>query len=172
MMQIFPWVKQELKALRLRVEADHQAKDLALIAFFELLKDMRKVLVQDLAALYAQIPASFIYSCASFNSSLFRQFAADASAMLEESGTNAQLALQNLPKDVAKTFKGSIQLLVKKQMETEKCLMGKYDGHDVKFDTLFEALTHLQGTIEYMRLAGEPPKKRHKLNVKASCKCT
>lgn len=161
MAQIFPWAERELKALRLRMAADHQASDFALEKFLELLKDMHKVLAQD--------PASFIYSCAPFNSPLFRQFAADASAMLEESENNARLALQNLPVNVAQTFEGAIQLLVKKQVEFENRVDLRLNQHDLRFDALSESLARIQGAVEYLQLTVEPPKKRRKLNAKTSC---
>lgn len=156
--QIFPWVEHELASLKLRTDQNPLAVDLALEGFLGLLKEMRTILVQDLAALYQKVHASYIYSVPPFNNLIFREFAANAAALLEQSETDAQLALQNLPQDFAQTFQGAMQLLLVKQRETSHT-------QSIKFQAILEdSLAKLQANMDYSTVG--PPKKRQKMNPK------
>lgn len=151
--QIFPWVEDELKALKMRIATNPLASDLALERFLGLLKDMRQILVQDLAALFKKIPTSYIYSCVPFNSTSFRQFAHIVPGLIEESEKMTKLALQNLPEVVIQTVSGTVGLSVMTQKEESAKTR-------TTLHSLEATVNKILGSIEYMQYDTHPRKRR------------
>ncbi|KAJ7339231.1 hypothetical protein DFH08DRAFT_812620 [Mycena albidolilacea] len=81
--QIFPWVEDELVAL----------KDL---------------LLQDDSILYKKYPDSPLFNYSSFNSLVFWKFTTASVARLAEIEAKASLALKNLPQNLVRGFQGAI----------------------------------------------------------------
>lgn len=156
MARIFPWVEDELAALKSRINGNPLAIDISLEGFLKLLKTMRTILVQDLAVLYSKVPESYIYSCPPFDSPIFREFAVVTSALIEQSETDAQLALQKLPENVAQTFHGALHLLYERQQEGE-------ERHKRCIHAMFEeGFAKMQANSDYAEV--QHPKKRRKKN--------
>jgi hypothetical protein len=95
--EIFPWVAQEQEVLVKREHASRLAKDIALCKFLTMLIWFRRVLIQDMAVLYTQIPDTPIFKTAPFNLITFREFAATSTAVIHLAEEAARLAFQNLP---------------------------------------------------------------------------
>ncbi|KAF7369757.1 hypothetical protein MVEN_00307500 [Mycena venus] len=116
--QIFPWVEEELSALTTRESENRQAHDIALRHFLELLLWLRMVIVQDGAVLYTQNPDASIFKFPPFNSTVFRQFASNSTAVIAKAEKDVALALEKLPQNIVHTFNAAmIRLSIDQQLE-------------------------------------------------------
>jgi hypothetical protein len=108
---IFPWVEQEQLQLQLREKENRFAKDIALMHFLRLMVYFRTVLIQDFAILFTKHPTCPILKFPPFNSPCFREFAVQSSARITAVEQQSKLALANLPRHVAETFRGAVSNL-------------------------------------------------------------
>lgn len=108
-MQIFPWIEQENAALQQREATLGRAgRDIALKGFLRLLTWLRRVLIQDAAILFVKDPTCPIFGFAPFRSDVFREFAANSTAVLARVDHEARLALQHLPEQYARSMQGFV----------------------------------------------------------------
>ncbi|KAJ7178272.1 hypothetical protein C8R46DRAFT_1188289 [Mycena filopes] len=82
------------------------AKDIALRQFLATLTWFRRVLIQDMAVIYTQTPHAPIFKTAPFNSTIFREFAAESTAAIHLAEEAARLAFQNLPEHLVASMRG------------------------------------------------------------------
>ncbi|KAF8586691.1 hypothetical protein K439DRAFT_1614921 [Ramaria rubella] len=130
-----PWTR--IRAVSM---ANPKAMDLALESFLHLLINLRRILIQDLAVLYHEVPTCLFYFFPPFNSPAFHKFAEQAPAKLEEAEAAACAALQNLPEHMAQTLQGVVQTAVAAQQE-------QASTQETQFESLEHALLSVQGQL-------------------------
>lgn len=109
---IFPWVDTELSAYQERL--DHygsQANDYSLKNVLLLLRELRTILLQDAAVLYAKYPNFRLWDYAPFNTDLFLQFSQSSNQILERAEEDAQQKLAALPHVVARSMEGILRTI-------------------------------------------------------------
>ncbi|KIJ28194.1 hypothetical protein M422DRAFT_270601 [Sphaerobolus stellatus SS14] len=128
-----------------------EAKDIALQQFLNLFNFLHCVLIQDLAVLFEVVPSCEIFCHSPFNTLSFQQFAQTVSAQLEEAAEGAQLALENLPEQLANMLKGYI---------AEDAIVHKQENQQLQLQItgLQEDISHLGSKIEIIQIG--PPKKK------------
>ena len=113
---IFPFIEKAEENLRLRVEKEGQvAKDQALTYMLEMMRWLRRVLVQDAAALRAIDPNIDILSFHPFTTADFIAFADAAPEILKKAEEDASAQLQLLPEQLAASFQGSLETALIRQ---------------------------------------------------------
>jgi Centromere DNA-binding protein complex CBF3 subunit, domain 2 len=108
MKQIFPWIEQEQAALDARSVANPNARDFALKHFLALLKWLRRVLLQDAAVLSSSYGSLSFLTFPPFNTATFQAFASSSVPTIHQAEEEARLQLQNLPDQLAHTFRGLV----------------------------------------------------------------
>ncbi|KAK7028398.1 hypothetical protein R3P38DRAFT_923774 [Favolaschia claudopus] len=108
MLDIFPWIQDQLLALEEREKENPFARDIALRQFFKLLVWFRSVILQDAALIYKQYPDAPLFKYAPFNTALFQQFAAASVQRINKIESEANLALKNLPQNLVRGFQGAL----------------------------------------------------------------
>lgn len=106
LMSVFPWVEAEQAALHARQASDVRSSNIALRQFLRLLLWLWRVLLQDCAVLYSKYPSCGMFCYTPFNTSAFRDFAANSSAVITRAEEDARYALQNLPNNIVTSFWG------------------------------------------------------------------
>ena len=113
---IFPWIEEEEIALADRiVRFGKIAKDEALIYFLNLLKYLRRVLMQDAAVLcsaYSDLP---IFRFPPFDTQIFKTFSATSVQIIEKAESDARENLKNLPEQYAMSIQGFMKTALLKQ---------------------------------------------------------
>ena len=75
--------------------------DYMLRHFLELLQLLRRVILQDAAVLYSKYPNFPIWDFPPFDSTIFRNFAADSNSLLIQAEADCKQQLESLPQTVA-----------------------------------------------------------------------
>ncbi|KAF8583497.1 hypothetical protein K439DRAFT_1617415 [Ramaria rubella] len=154
--QIFPWVEEQMAALQARYAANPKAMDLSLQSFLLLLQMMRRILIQDLAVLYLDVPDCLIYSVSPFNTPEFQQYAEVAPGLISEAENTARSALKNLPEHMAQSLRGVVQNAVASQQAQASL-------HADQFKALEDALMRMEGYLGL--LADAVPQKCQKIPI-------
>jgi hypothetical protein len=84
--------------------------------------------LQDAAVLFTQNPKCSIFNYAPFDTDSFRDFAARSVSQIEQAQEEAQLAVQNLPENVASSVQGAVagfSLEQKQEREANKVYQDK-----------------------------------------------
>ena len=113
---IFPWIEEEELALKEHiVRFGKVAKDEALFYFLELLKYLRKVLLQDAAVLSSIYPGLPIFRSAPFDTEAFKIFAVSSAQVIENAESDACENLKNLPEQYSLSIQGFMKTALLKQ---------------------------------------------------------
>ena len=150
---IFPWIEEADRARVQRQEANRLTIDIALFQFLRTLRFFRRILVQDMAVLFARNPSALIFQYHPFNTTVFREFAAAAPAVIEEAERKAQLALKNLPENIARTFQGAVAT-VDIAMQQDRAL------NDSRYEHLMQSFDALKTFIDESLNGTAPRRKR------------
>ncbi|KAJ7579964.1 hypothetical protein C8J56DRAFT_1058264 [Mycena floridula] len=95
---LFPWAEDELKKLQDRIaKIGQKAQDFALRSFLELLKQLRHIILQDMAVLYSSHPELSLFNFAPFNNNRFRDFVNCSTSIIAAAEDAARLKFNNLP---------------------------------------------------------------------------
>ncbi|RDB27704.1 hypothetical protein Hypma_003308 [Hypsizygus marmoreus] len=128
---IFPWVEGELDALKARHKAiGRPATDVALSRFLRLLQQLRRVILQDAAALSSDYPSCSIFKFPPFNTPRFSTFAAQANHSMQHAEEEARHRLTALPETVAASLRGIVttnhiqQENIREEMRQENARFG------------------------------------------------
>jgi len=105
-----------------RVEAHgKRAVDYMLRHFLQLLELLRKVILQDAAVLYSKYPNCAIWTFPPFNTTIFRNFAANSTSLLAQAEADCKKQLKSLPKTVAMSMHGILeQNIMERRRELEQ----------------------------------------------------
>lgn len=106
---IFPWVEEELVALKQRQELlGKVATDVTLSEFLSLLQRLRLVILQDAAVLSKKYPSCALFSYPPFNTSQFSEFASGAAAIIQQAEDDSREQLSALPEAMAASLRGIV----------------------------------------------------------------
>ena len=142
--QIFPWIEQEKDALKARSDANLDAHDFALKHFLELLQWFRLVLLQDAAVLSTSYHGLSILHYPPFNTSAFYTFAKSSTATIAQAEEDAQLALHNLPQNIAHSFRGMVAGVTLEQQHIDA-------AQNQEIACLTETVQQMMGIIQMER---------------------
>ena len=106
---------------RVEAHSGNKAVDYMLRHFLELLKLLRKVILQDAAVLYSKYPNFPIWDFAPFNSTIFRNFAAESDSLLIQAEADCKRQLESLPQTVATSMNGILEkIIMERRCEREQ----------------------------------------------------
>ncbi|KAF8195181.1 hypothetical protein K438DRAFT_2126985 [Mycena galopus ATCC 62051] len=135
-----------------REQKNRFAKDIALAQFLRLMCYFRTVLVQDFAILFTKYPTCPVFKLPPFNSPTFRHFAAQSSARIVAAEDKAKLALANLPRSVAETFRGAVTNFSLEQKREQDASRAYMEGLHQKISLVSDLMQHnMSGTTSRKR---------------------